>query len=93
MEEQNGVEPEGIKLTKGGRRQIGNLVSLKDVTAAEAIRQRGGGQSQVEQLETGFGQMTVGELANLAAQGDAAAKTAMKIIKQASDKAQKYGGK
>ncbi len=37
--------------------------------------------------------MTVGELANMASAGDAAAETAIKIIKQASSKAQKYGGK
>jgi hypothetical protein len=92
MAERNGAD-EGVKLTKGGKKQIGNLENLKDVAAAEAIRQRGGGQSQVDQLQTGFAQMKVGDLANLAAQGDQAAKTAMKIIKQASDKAQKYGGK
>ncbi|MDM8519439.1 hypothetical protein QUF64_05275 [Anaerolineales bacterium HSG6] len=31
------------KLTPAGRRRIGGLIDLKDMTAAEAIRQRGGG--------------------------------------------------
>ncbi len=40
-----------------------------------------------------YADKTVGELANLSAQGDEAAKTAIKIIKQAKSKAQKYDGK
>jgi len=42
---------------------------------------------------TGYEDLTVGELANMAAAGDAAAETAIKMVKQASSKAQKYGGK
>ncbi|RKZ44405.1 MAG: hypothetical protein DRR16_31400 [Candidatus Parabeggiatoa sp. nov. 3] len=80
------------KLTKGGKRKIGNLSDLKDVKASDAIKQRGGGASKINQLQTGYEDMTVGELANMAAAGDAA-ETAIKIIKQASSKAQKYGGK
>ncbi|RKZ85667.1 MAG: hypothetical protein DRR19_16030 [Candidatus Parabeggiatoa sp. nov. 1] len=82
-----------IKLTTGGKRKIGNLTDLKDVKASDAIKQRGGGASQINQLQTGYEKKTVGELANLAAAGDAAAETAIKIIKQASSKAQKYGGR
>jgi hypothetical protein len=72
---------------------IKNIEYLKDMTAADAIRARGGGASQVNQLETGYAQKTVGEIANLAAQEDKAAKTALKIIKQADQKNQKYSGK
>ncbi len=82
-----------VELTPGGRKRIGGLVDLKDVTAADAIRQRGGGQSQVNQLQTGYENLTVGELANRAAAGDKEAEKALKIIKQAEKKAQKYGGK
>ncbi len=82
-----------IKLTTGGKRKIGNLTDLKDVKASDAIKQRGGGASQINQLQTGYEKKTVGELANLAAAGEAAAETAIKIIKQASSKAQKYGGR
>ncbi|MDM8519436.1 hypothetical protein QUF64_05260 [Anaerolineales bacterium HSG6] len=82
-----------IELTRGGRKRIGGLIGLKDMTAAEAIRQRGGGQSQVKQLQTGYELKTVGELANLAAEGNIEAKRAIKIIKEADKKAQKYGGK
>jgi hypothetical protein len=69
------------------------LEPLKDKTAAEAIRERGGGQGQVKQLETGYENKTAGEIANLAAKGDKAAETALKIIKQASKKKGKYSGK
>ncbi|MBE9118935.1 RHS repeat-associated core domain-containing protein [Lusitaniella coriacea LEGE 07157] len=82
-----------IKLTRGGRRKIGNLIGFKDTPAAEAIRARGGGASQVNQLGQDYKQVTVGEIANLAAQKDDKAETALKIIKQAGKKNQKYGGK
>ncbi len=82
-----------IELTPGGRKRIGGLADLKDVTAADAIRKRGGGQSQVKQLQTGYENLTVGELANRAAAGDKEAEKALKIVKQAEKKAQKYGGK
>ena len=82
-----------IKLTPAGRRRIGGLIDLKDMTAAEAIRQRGGGQGQVNELQTGYGELTVGELANMAGAGDLQADRAIKMIKQANKKAQKYGGK
>jgi hypothetical protein len=87
------VNINSVELTPGGRKRIGNLIDLKDVTAAEAIRLRGGGQSQVNELQTGHGELTVGELANMAAEGNIQAKRAMKIIKEANKKAQKYGGK
>jgi hypothetical protein len=90
---ESGVLVHNCKLTKGGKSKIGNLINLKDVKASDAIKQRGGGASQINRLQTGYENKTVGELANLAAAGDAGAETAMKIIKQASKKAQKYGGK
>jgi hypothetical protein len=83
---------DSINLTKGGRRRIGNLVDLKDTPADEAIRSRGGGGSQINQIGNLRGEK-VGDLANRAAGGDKAAETAIKIIKQAGKKAQKYGGK
>ncbi|NIT56775.1 MAG: hypothetical protein GWN00_11245, partial [Aliifodinibius sp.] len=51
----------GCKLTKGGNRKIGNLIALQDVSASEAIRLRGGGASQVNQLQSGYESLTVGE--------------------------------
>lgn len=53
---------------------------------------RGGGGSQVNQLGH-LADETVGQIAEMAAAGDPAARTAIKIIKQAEDKAQKYGSK
>jgi hypothetical protein len=55
-------EQDEIQLTRGGQKKLGNLlVSLKDLDIAEAIRQRGGGQSQVDQLEPNI---TIKELVN-----------------------------
>ncbi len=86
-------EPNEVKLTRGGQKKLGNLVDLKDIEIAEAIRQRGGGQDQVNQLQTDYQDLKVGELANLAAEGDSDAETAIKILKQARKKQEKYRGK
>lgn len=79
------------QLTSGGLKKLGNLVNLKDSTLADAIKERGGGQGQVNQVRTDYQGLKVGELANLAAPGDADAETAIKILKQANKKREKYG--
>ncbi|MEV6345182.1 hypothetical protein [Actinoplanes sp. NPDC051851] len=79
------------RLTAGGRRKLGNLGEYAGDQARDAIRKRGGGAAQVSMLDPRYQEMTVAEIANRAAKGDAAAETAMKIIKQASSKAAKYG--
>lgn len=86
-------EQDEIQLTRGGQKKLGNLVSLKDLVIPEAIHQRGGGQSQVDQLRSDYQNRRVGELANMAAEGDTEAETAIKILKQARKKQEKYGGK
>ncbi len=86
-------DPEEIKVTPAGERILGNLVSIKNEIIADAIRERGGGQSQVSQLRTDYQIKKVGELANLAAMGDNDAKTAIKILKQARKKREKYGNR
>lgn len=55
------------------------------------LRSRGGGASQVRQLESGIGEQTLGELAERAATGDAQAVKALKMVKQAGS--QGKGGK
>ncbi len=83
-------DDQGVKLTKGGSRAIGNLTDLKDTQAADAIRDRGGTASNVnEALGDSLKEKTVGEIANLAAQKDKAAVKALKIIKQAKKKGQR----
>lgn len=79
-------EQEGIQLTPSGEKKLGNLVNLKDYIMADAIRERGGGQGQVNQLRSDYQNLKVGELTNLAAEGDADAETAIKILKQARKK-------
>lgn len=86
-------EPEGIELTPGGEKKLGNLVNFKDYIISDAIRERGGGQGQVNQLRSDYQNLKVGELANLAVEGDADAETAIKILKQAKKKREKYGNR
>ena len=80
----------GGKLAGKGRKKIGNMVDIKDMDAAEAIRERGGNAGNVKKaLGNSLRGKTVGEIANMAGAGDRAAETALKIIKQAAKK----GGK
>jgi hypothetical protein len=86
MDEQNEIE-----LTLGGQKKLGNLIKFKDQTIANTIKERGGGQGQVNKLRSDYHNLKVGELANLAAMGDSDAETAIKILKQAKKKKEKYG--
>lgn len=86
-------EEEGVKLAPGSIKIIGNLVNMKDEIIADAIRQRGGGQGQISQLRTDYQNLTVGALANLATEGDEEAKKAIKMLKQARKKREKYGNR
>ncbi|MGB3264660.1 MAG: hypothetical protein WBA89_11925 [Microcoleus sp.] len=86
-------EEEGVKVTLGGIKIIGNLVNMKDEIIADAIRQRGGGQGQISELRTDYCNLTVGALANLATEGDEEARKAIKMLKQARKKRDKYGNR
>ena len=85
----------GVRLTGGGQRILRDpaLQAIKDSSVADAIRARGGGAGQVNQIATDLRGKPLGEVANMAAQGSEEARTAIKLVKQASAKAQKYGGK
>jgi hypothetical protein len=63
------------------------------LTLAEAIKARGGGGQQIQQVSNELRNKALGEVANMAAQGNREAETAIKLVKQAVAKAQKYGGK
>lgn len=65
------------------------LLPPADETVANAIRIRGGGGAQVNRVASWPAQKTVGEVAKLAVEGNAEAKTAIKIIKDAARLAQK----
>ena len=86
-------EPDNLELSPGGQKKLGSLVNLKDLALADAIRQRGGGQRQINQVRTDYRTYCVGDLANLAAMGDVDAETAVKILKQAKKKREKYAGR
>ncbi len=76
---------------KAVRDKLGDLEDIKDMRADEAIRSRGGNASNVrEALGNRFRDATVEDIARLAAQGDAGAEKALKIIKQAAQKGQDH---
>lgn len=62
---------------------LGSLAKRADESLAEVIRSRGGGASQLRQLQTGYGEMKLGELSRMAAAGDREAIRAIKMAKQA----------
>jgi len=78
------------KLSGGAQRVLGNLSGMADNTIAAAIRARGGSAANIARLETGMGQRTLAEVAEAAARGDAAAVQAIKMVKQAATKGQRY---
>ena len=78
-------------LTPKETRLLGDLAEQADMTVGDMIRARGGGASQVKQLQSGMGQMTLRDIAHLAARGDKTAIKALKMIKQAGT--QGKGGK
>jgi hypothetical protein len=90
---QNTNQDGGVKLTGSGKKAIGNLQDLKDVKARDALKLRGGNNSAINQGDSGYWDKPLGEIANLAGQKDGKAETILKLVKQASSKAQKYGGK
>lgn len=59
MDEQNEIE-----LTSGGYKKLGNLIEFKDQTIANAIKERGGGQGQVNKLRSDYHNLKVGTLAS-----------------------------
>jgi hypothetical protein len=79
-------------LSPAARKLLGNsLASRSDETVADVIRSRGGGASQINQLQTGIGQETLGSVAQEAVDGDEQAAKAIKMVKQAGT--QGKGGK
>ena len=71
-------------------RLLGTIAPLAENTVAQAIRLRGGGASQVNEIATYLQHMKLSEVAQRAANGDAQAVKALKMVKQAATKAQRY---
>lgn len=71
-------------------RILGGLGSLAPKTVAHVIRLRGGGGSQVQKVATHLQNLPLGEVAELAARGDEAAKSAIEVAKEAKRLHQKY---
>lgn len=83
----------GEKLPNSARRHVRGIEDLQDTSARDAILARGGNASAFREVRSDYLDKPVGELAKLAAKGDDEAVTALKLVKQASSKAQKYRGK
>jgi len=79
-------------LSKSAQKKLGNLNHPEncDKTVAQLIRERGGNASNVNKLETGMGERSLREVAEAASRGDSKAVEALKMIKQASVKGQRY---
>lgn len=60
-----------------------------DRKVADVPRERGGNASNLNKLETGSGERTLGEVAEKAAKGDRVSKDIIKIVKQAKQKGQR----
>lgn len=63
---------------------------MKDKKLRDGILERGGKAGNMNVVDSDMLDMKIGEVANLAGGKDAKAVTAIKILKQASKKAQKY---
>jgi hypothetical protein len=83
----------GEKLSPSAKKAMRGLEDLQDTSARDAILARGGNASAFREVRSDYLDKPVGELAKLAARGDDEAVTALKLVKQASSKAQKYRGK
>ena len=87
-----------VALAAGGlsKSVISKLGSLADnpanlnKTVREIIRERGGNASNVRKIQSDMADWTLAEIASAAASGNPKAETAIKIIKQAYKKGQKY---
>jgi hypothetical protein len=71
-----------MDLSNAAKRRLGNLAAHAGRSVAEMIKERGGNASDVRQAGP-WSSKTLGETAESAAKGDAAAATAIKIVKQA----------
>lgn len=85
-----GITPTPALLSGGALRALGNLKGMQNMTVSQAIRTRGGGGSQVQQIATNLRELPLSDVAKLAAGGNKEAIKAIKMIKQASTKAERY---
>lgn len=77
--------------TTPAAKSLGNLVDRQGETVADVIRSRGGDAGRVGQLQTGYGQKTVGAVTEFAAKTDGEAVKATRMVNQAGS--QGKGGK
>ncbi|WP_336038934.1 polymorphic toxin-type HINT domain-containing protein [Acinetobacter calcoaceticus] len=80
-------------LSKKNQTRVSNIADTLDMTVHQAIRSRNGNTSALRQLDSRIPQMKVYEILNDPELKSKDVDTALKLIKQAENKAQKYGGK
>ena len=79
----------GQKLSPSARKELGNLADRAGEKIRDVIRSRGGSAANVNQVGH-WADRTLGDAAKAAANGDATAKTAIKIAKAAARLGQQY---
>lgn len=79
-----------MALSRSAERKLGESLKEKaDQTVREAIRERGGTESNVRYVGH-WADKTLGETAEAAAKGDQQAETAIKVVKQAKKKGEEH---
>jgi len=79
----------GSGLSRAVREKLGNLASRAGEKVRDVIRSRGGNASNVREAGH-WADETLGDAARAAVGGDQTAEKAIKMVKQAADKAQRY---
>lgn len=79
-----------LGLSGGALKILGNLKAISNLTLREGVLLRGGKAGNLSVVAEWLHGLKIGEVASLAAKGDREAMTAVKILKQAAKKAQKY---
>ena len=78
-----------MALSSTARRKLGKLVDQEQRAVRDLILERGGNAGNVRQAGP-WADRSLGDTAEAAAQGDAAAATAIKIVKQAKRLGKKH---
>jgi len=78
-----------MNLSRAAGKKLGNLAGRAEEKISDLILERGGNASNVRQAGRWAGGK-LGEAAEAAAQGDRAAETAIKIVKQARRLGEEY---
>jgi len=86
------VDPLGLMPLSAWERKIANLLGMGEKTIRELILARGGAGNTVNEVASDLRDMKLKDVAKLAAAENEQAEKAIKLVKQADNKRQKYSG-